>query len=93
LQFINDCTEETTTHIKTTEIYETFKVWFKINNPNVKIPSNREFLSNIKKYKTVTHIKVNNVPCYGIIVQLIIAIPFCYDILHIHIHGHMNIFF
>jgi phage/plasmid-associated DNA primase len=66
LQFLNECTEESDTHIKTCDIYEKFKFWFKVNNPNTKIPSNREFLLNIKKYKIVNHIKVNNVPCYGI---------------------------
>ena len=63
LQFLNECTEETETHIKTSDIYDEFKVWFKAGNPGTKIPSNREFLSNIKKYKIETHIKVNNIPC------------------------------
>jgi phage/plasmid-associated DNA primase len=66
LQFLNECTEETDTHIKNSDVYESFKNWFKANNPNTKIPSSREFISNIKKYKTITHIKVNNIPCYGI---------------------------
>ena len=66
LQFLNECTEETDTHIKNSDVYESFKTWFKTNNPNTKIPSSREFLSNIKKYKTIAHVKVNNVTCYGI---------------------------
>ena len=53
LHFLNECTDKSETHIKTSEIYDCFKTWFKINNPNTKIPSNREFAVNIKKYKTI----------------------------------------
>ena len=35
-------------------LYNIFKGWFKNNNPNIKIPSNKEFMANIKK-----HIKFN----------------------------------
>jgi P4 family phage/plasmid primase-like protien len=66
LQFLNECTDKSDIHIKTFDIYECFKSWFKINNPNTKIPSNREFISNVKKYKTVEHVKLNGVTCYGI---------------------------
>jgi phage/plasmid-associated DNA primase len=65
LQFLNECTEESPAHIKTAEIYEHFKFWFKNNNPNTKIPSSREFILNIKKYKIVTHIKINGSTYYG----------------------------
>jgi phage/plasmid-associated DNA primase len=66
LQFINECTEPSETHIKNSDLYEYFKVWFKTNNPNVKIPSNREFSANIKKYKTVEQVKIEKCSCYGI---------------------------
>ena len=66
LQFLNECTEESTSHIKNTELYDHFKIWFKQNNPNTKIPSNREFISNIKKYKTIEHVKINGSSSYGI---------------------------
>ena len=66
LQFLNENTEESSTHIKTTDLYAHFKEWFKMNNPNAKIPSNREFLSNIKKYKNVEHVKINKSSSYGI---------------------------
>jgi P4 family phage/plasmid primase-like protien len=66
LQFLNECTEESTTHAKTTDIYERFKNWFKNNNPNTKIPSNKEFVANIKKHKIVEHVKINKTSSYGI---------------------------
>jgi P4 family phage/plasmid primase-like protien len=66
LQFINDCTEEGVTHVKTMDIYERFKSWFKINNPYTKIPSNREFISNLKKHKTVEHIRIDKNIYYGV---------------------------
>jgi prophage antirepressor-like protein len=66
LQFLNENTEESTTHLKTSDIYECFKIWFEMNNPNTKIPSNREFIANIKKYKNVEHVKVDKSTCYGI---------------------------
>jgi hypothetical protein len=30
-------------------LYENFKFWFKNNNPNVKIPSSKDFIKCIKK--------------------------------------------
>jgi P4 family phage/plasmid primase-like protien len=65
LQFLNENTEESTTHIKTSDVYEVFKEWFRTNNPHNKIPTNREFISNIKKYKNVEHVKVDKTTCYG----------------------------
>jgi hypothetical protein len=41
-------------------------MWYKINNPNTKIPNNREFLSNIKKYKNIEHVRIEHITCYGI---------------------------
>ena len=34
LQFLNENTEESDSHIKTADLYEHFKGWFKTNNPN-----------------------------------------------------------
>ncbi len=68
-KFLNECTEESTTHIKTTELYDIFKKWFKLNFQNcenAKIPSNRKFIINIKKYKTIEHVKINGSSSYGI---------------------------
>jgi phage/plasmid-associated DNA primase len=53
LQFLNDCAEKTNDDndkIHSTDLYITFKEWFKFNNPNVKIPSDREFSKNVKKH-------------------------------------------
>jgi P4 family phage/plasmid primase-like protien len=67
LQFLNECTEKSDTHIATTNLYETFKLWFKNNNPNTKIPSNREFVPNIKKHNiTVEIVKIDGKTYYGI---------------------------
>jgi P4 family phage/plasmid primase-like protien len=59
LQFINENTEESHTHISTTTLYEGFKVVYKNENPNSKIPSNREFIKNIKKYITIESVKID----------------------------------
>jgi putative DNA primase/helicase len=59
LQFLNECTEESeTAHTHAVDIYDGFKVWFKNNNPNTKIPSNKEFLNNIRKYKNVERFRI-----------------------------------
>ena len=52
LQFLNEFLEETeddNDKIHSTELYATFKDWFKFNNPNAKIPKDREFSNNLKK--------------------------------------------
>ena len=56
LQFLNECIEETNDEkdrIHCVVIYEIFKNWFKINNPNNKIPSNKEFVNNLRKHKKI----------------------------------------
>ena len=47
-------------------LYDRFKLWFKNNNPNTKIPSNKEFINNIKKYKDITKIKIDRKTQLGI---------------------------
>jgi hypothetical protein len=37
-----------------------------MNNPNKKTPSNREFISSIKKHKIIEHVKINGTSSYGI---------------------------
>jgi P4 family phage/plasmid primase-like protien len=67
LQFLNECTEKNDDgHIKTTDVYDSFKNWFKLNNPNTKIPNNREFIGKVKKYKTIEHVRIDKEICYGI---------------------------
>jgi phage/plasmid-associated DNA primase len=51
LSFLNECTEEAETHIERSILYESFKEWFKINNPHQKIPSSKDFYSKTQKYK------------------------------------------
>jgi hypothetical protein len=59
LQFLNENTEESINgHIHCSTLYETFKYWYKNNNPNTKIPSNKEFTLNLKKYKDISKVKV-----------------------------------
>jgi P4 family phage/plasmid primase-like protien len=66
LQFLNECTEEGEVHSHTSDLYESFKLWFKINNPNSKTPSNKEFINNIKKYKNVERFYFNQKQRFGI---------------------------
>jgi P4 family phage/plasmid primase-like protien len=56
LQFLNENTEETKNEkdkILCVTLYDTFKFWFKENNPYTKIPSSKEFLKCIKKYVNI----------------------------------------
>lgn len=66
LSFLNECTQDTNSHIRTSTLYEAFKTWFVHNNPRTHIPSNREFTINIKKYKDVEKIKELNIVANGI---------------------------
>ena len=66
LKFINECTEESDTHIKSVELYEHFKIWYEKNNKNVKVPSIKKFSMNINKYKTIKSVKINKKSSSGI---------------------------
>ncbi len=67
LQFLNENTETNPEgHIHCSILYEDFKNWFKNNNPNTKIPSNKEFCNNIKKYKNIEKVKVDGKSQIGI---------------------------
>jgi putative DNA primase/helicase len=66
LQFLNECTEESINHIHCSTLYDVFKFWFKNNNPNTKIPSNKEFVNNLKKYKEILSVKVEGKAQLGI---------------------------
>jgi NADH:ubiquinone oxidoreductase subunit E len=67
LQFLNENTElSDTVHVHCSQLYCHFKECFKNNNPNSKIPSNKEFINNIKKYKDVIKIKINGITQLGI---------------------------
>ena len=67
LQFLNECTEETEgENIHCCTLYEEFKGWFKNNNPNSKISSNKEFVANMRKYKDIKKIWINEKTLLGI---------------------------
>jgi putative DNA primase/helicase len=64
LQFLNEHVEETNNDddkLHFIDIYGLFKEWYKYNNPNTKIPSDKEFGRNLKKYKDVEEsIRIDN---------------------------------
>lgn len=60
LQFLEECTEKSTKHIHTTTLYESFKSWFVGNNPKTKIPSNRLFVTNLRKHIVLEQVRVCN---------------------------------
>jgi P4 family phage/plasmid primase-like protien len=67
LQFLNENTEENKDgHIHCSTLYESFKHWFKSNNPNTKIPSNKEFANNLRKYKELKKVFANDKMQLGI---------------------------
>jgi P4 family phage/plasmid primase-like protien len=67
LQYLNECTEEKTeTNIHCSTLYEVFKGWFKNNNPNTKIPSNKEFVANLRKHKNIKKIWIGGITLLGI---------------------------
>ena len=66
LQFLNECTVDGTTNVRTSALYDAFKTWFVNNNPKKQIPSNREFTINIKKYKKVDKIRDGAIIINGI---------------------------
>ena len=51
--FLNDCTEESDTHVSNVQLYTVFQEWFKKNYGNDKLPNNRIFVSGIRKHKNV----------------------------------------
>ena len=66
LCFLNECTENSDTHIKSVDLYKHFKDWFITNNPNQKIPTSRYFIKNLKMHKSIEAIKFNGRTTTGI---------------------------
>ena len=67
LQFLNECTEETeNNNLHCTILYTKFSGWFKKNDTNIKIPSYKEFMANIKKHKEIVKTKINGIAQSGI---------------------------
>jgi hypothetical protein len=48
------------------DLYDEFKRWFRMNNPNNQIPSNRIFMPCINKYKEVKHVTIDGKSLRGI---------------------------
>lgn len=66
LTFLNEHVEENNSHIHCSELYIVFKDWFNTNNPNIKVPNNKEFVNGIKKYKTIEKVWANTKMQLGI---------------------------
>jgi prophage antirepressor-like protein len=64
--FLDECTKESNSNVHCSELYKTFKVWFKNNNPHAKIPSNKEFVLNLRKHKETCKVSVNNKSQLGV---------------------------
>ena len=52
-QYLDERTKKNNKHIHTSVLYDDFKKWFNSNNPNSKMPSNKEFVKEIRKYYEV----------------------------------------
>lgn len=68
IQFMNENiikTNKDEDRITFREVYDVFKLWFKILNPNTKIPTNREFGKGIKKYLIFDRIRIDGQKVYG----------------------------
>ena len=66
LLFLNEMTKDSTKRTHCSKLYESFKIWFMANNPQTKIPNNKEFINNLRKHKVVEKLKINGIPQLGI---------------------------
>jgi P4 family phage/plasmid primase-like protien len=66
LSFLNENTIQSESHVHIVMLYATFKEWYKTNNPNTKIPNNKDFVNGIKKYKNVEKVRVDDKVQLGI---------------------------
>jgi P4 family phage/plasmid primase-like protien len=57
ITFLNECTNPAELHIRTSTLYNAFKKWYSNNYPNMKCPSNKEFITNIKRHKVIEKIR------------------------------------
>ena len=58
--------ENNNRNVHCSELYNIFKLWFRNNNPNTKTPSNKEFINNLRKHKTISKVSVDNKSQLGI---------------------------
>jgi hypothetical protein len=66
LGFLNECTEPSTDNIKSVDLYNRFKNWFKNNNPGHIIPTQRKFSLELKKHVQIEKIHFDGVGTSGI---------------------------
>ena len=58
--FLNECTEESHTHISNIDLFNSFKIWFKNKYSTKILPNNRDFLNGIRKHKNIYRsVKIN----------------------------------
>ncbi len=60
VSYTNDNTMESTKNIHTCTLYNDFVKWHKVNFINALVPSNREFVSNMRRLKTVKKIRIDD---------------------------------
>jgi len=65
-RFLNECTENSQTHIKTNTLRDAFCIWFNKNISKNEAPSLNIFSRRIKKYKAIESVKVDNISGSGI---------------------------
>jgi BRO family, N-terminal domain len=65
-QFLDECTEESATHIHCLTLYDKFKVWFQEKNQKQKIPNYKIFYQNMEKNYIVKKVKVEGKSQNGI---------------------------
>jgi hypothetical protein len=65
LNFINECTEASITHIHYTTLYEAFKKWFTNNNLDNKVPTYMSFSKGMKPHTGDGKVRVNNIVLMG----------------------------
>jgi hypothetical protein len=62
-RFLNECTKETTNvmdKVYSSVLYDIFKQWHLHIYPDTRIPSHKEFVIGLKKYKKVKDVRINN---------------------------------
>jgi len=66
LSFLNENTVVSETHIHLIDLYSSFKLWFRTNEPHTKIPNNKEFSKGIKKYYKLELVRIQDKVLTGI---------------------------
>uniref|UniRef100_A0A6C0CB60 SF3 helicase domain-containing protein n=1 Tax=viral metagenome TaxID=1070528 RepID=A0A6C0CB60_9ZZZZ len=66
LQFLNDCTTASKTHVHMSTLYDCFTTWFRRDSPNQKIPSKKMFCAGLRNHRTIETVRVDNKITTGI---------------------------